>query len=82
MLARIAAGEHIGADEMEQRYLPLPADYEAVIDWAKTQHLTITQTDPMRLAVFLKGTIAQIQQALRTQFAAGHGGRRGPLFPP
>jgi len=69
LLARIANGERVPQDQLAALYLPLPADYQAVIDWAKAQGLTITLTDPMRLAVFVKGTVAQIQTATQAQFA-------------
>jgi len=69
MLARLEHGELIPKDELDAKYLPLPADYEAVVDWAKRQGLTITQTDPLRLGVFVKGTVAQVQTAMQTQFA-------------
>ena len=69
LLARLGTGERVSREEMEERYLPLPADYAAVIGWAKAQGLSITQTDPLRLAVFAKGTVAQIQSATQAQFA-------------
>jgi kumamolisin len=69
LLARESTGVRISQEELEQRYLPLPADYNAVVQWARDQGLTVTQTDPMRLGVFVKGTIAQIQAATRAQFA-------------
>jgi len=36
LLARMAAGEEVPREEMEARYLPLPADYQAAIQWAKS----------------------------------------------
>ena len=69
LLARMAGGERISRQEMEARYLPLPADYQAVVAWAKREGLTITRADPMRLGLFVKGSVAQIQAATRAQFA-------------
>jgi kumamolisin len=69
LLARLAAGERVPRDEMEARYLPLPADYQATLLWAQSQGLTISGTDPLRLGLFVKGTVAQIQNATRAQFA-------------
>lgn len=66
---RTQAGERIPLAELDATYLPLPADYHAVLDWARAEHLTVELTDPMRLAVFVSGTVGQIQQALQTQFA-------------
>ena len=74
MLARIANGEKICADEMEPRYLPLPADYEAV---DRLGEEPASHDHPDRSVAprgFLKGTIAQIQQALRTAIRPSHGG--------
>ncbi len=66
---RTQAGERIAAAELDASFLPLPADYEALVDWAKSEHLTIVSTDPMRLGLFLSGTVGQVQQSLQTQFA-------------
>ena len=66
---RTQAGERIPAAELEASFLPLPEDYEALVDWAKSEHLTIVSKDPMRLGLFLSGTVGQVQQALQTQFA-------------
>src|ERR1700722_15621915 len=49
LLARLGNGERVSQKEMDERYRPLPAEYQAVIDWAKAQGLTVTQTDPLRL---------------------------------
>ena len=69
LLARMATGELVPHAEIEARYLPLPADYQKVVDWAKREGLTITQTDPSRLGLFVKGTVALVQTATRAQFA-------------
>ncbi|HEV7406592.1 MAG TPA: IPT/TIG domain-containing protein [Chthoniobacteraceae bacterium] len=67
--ARTQAGERIPLAELEAAFLPLPEDYQALVDWAKAEHLVIVAKDPMRLGLFLSGTVAQVQQALQTQFA-------------
>lgn len=41
-----------------------PADYQGVIDWAKTHSLTVGATFPNRLLVDVSGTAEQIEQAL------------------
>jgi rubrerythrin len=41
-----------------------PADYQAVVDWAKTHGLTVVATWPNRLLVDVSGTAEQIEQAL------------------
>ena len=41
---RIKKGELISPQEMAEKYNPLAADEQAVVDWLKSQGLTITQT--------------------------------------
>ena len=65
---RVALGEQISRQEMLEKYDPLPADYAAVVQWLSGQGLTITAEDPARIGVFAKGTIDQIQKALKTSF--------------
>ncbi len=67
--ARIAQGELISADEMAAKYYPLDTDYQAQVNWLKSQGLTIVSTDPCRLGIFVSGTAAQVQLALQTSFA-------------
>jgi hypothetical protein len=67
--ARIAAGEVIPTAEMATNYYPLAADHQRVVDWMRSQGLTVTRTDPDRLAVFARGTVAAIAQAFQVTFA-------------
>ena len=64
---RTASEKVIPAADMERDYLPLRADYDAVVRWLAGEGFTITQTDPNRLCVFAKATLAQIQQSLQTE---------------
>jgi kumamolisin len=64
---RTAMKKVIPHAELERDYLPLASDYEALVQWLTTEGFTITQTDPNRLCVFAKGTLAQIQQSLQTE---------------
>jgi kumamolisin len=68
MLARVAKGEIITPQEMQQKYCPFEADYKAVTDWLASEGLTITQTDPNHLGVFVSGTVGQVQKALQVHF--------------
>ena len=43
--ARVANGERISPQEMAAKYEPLPADYQAVVDWLKSKGFTITRRD-------------------------------------
>lgn len=70
LLARLQAGEKVTRAELEEKYLPTPEEYAAVAGWVKSQGLKITQRDDRsRLGVFVRGTVAQVQEALTVQFA-------------
>jgi len=45
------------------RFSPSPQNEQAIVDWAKSQGLTVTQRYPNRLLVDLEGPVAAIQQA-------------------
>ncbi|MBV8414389.1 MAG: IPTL-CTERM sorting domain-containing protein [Verrucomicrobia bacterium] len=66
---RLDRGERISPQEMAARYEPLTADYEAVAAWVRNQGLTITREDGNHLAIFARGNISQIAQALRVTFS-------------
>ena len=66
---RIQKGEIIDPAEMATRYFPAAADYQQVVQWAAGQGLTVSRTDPNHLAVFVQGTVAQIQQSFQATFA-------------
>jgi kumamolisin len=67
--ARVAKGELIPLPEMAAKYDPLPADYQATLDWLTSSGLTITQRDSHHMLIFASGTVNQIQQALQVKFA-------------
>jgi len=67
--ARIARGERISPQEMAARYDPLPSDIKAATDWLTGRGFTITRHDANPLAVFARGTVNQIQQAMGVSFA-------------
>ena len=67
--ARVARGERISPQEMLARYEPLAGDYEAVAAWIRSQGLTITRQDGNHIAIFARGKISQIQQALQVTFS-------------
>ena len=66
--ARVAAGEQIPAAEMEAKYFPTQADHDQVVEWLKSQGLTITRTDTNRLAIFAKGSIDTLASAFQVSF--------------
>ena len=66
---RIANGEQISRSEMASRYFPLAADHERVVNWLRDQGFEIARTDENRLAVFARGPVGAVAQALRVSFA-------------
>jgi kumamolisin len=66
---RVARGERIAPAEIDAKYAPRVADYQAVANWLTAQGLTLAQPDRSRVAVFARGTVSQIQRALSVNFA-------------
>ena len=66
--SRVSKGEQIPLPEMVTKYQPLAADYQSVVDWLTGQGFKITDRDKNHLAVFVRGTVGQIQQALQVKF--------------
>ena len=64
-----AAGEKVTPATLEARYLPVAADYDAVANWLTSEGFTIVKKDGHRLAIFARGTVAQVQASFRTPFA-------------
>ena len=66
--ARVSRGEHVPYSEMVAKYQPLASDYQSVVDWLTGLGLQVTHQDNNHLAVFVRGTVSQIQQALKVSF--------------
>ncbi len=66
---RLSRGERISEAEMQAKYFPLPADYHAIIEWAKSQGLTVLDKDAERLGVHLRGPVATVERVLATRYA-------------
>jgi len=67
--ARIASGEHVPAQEMEARYLPLPSDFDRVAGWLEAQGFSLTLPDRTHTSVFASGAVVDISRAFGAQFA-------------
>ncbi len=67
--ARVAHGEQIARSEMEQRYFPLAADHDRLVQWLRAQGLQVTRTDDNRIAVFGRGPVNLVAQAFQVSFA-------------
>jgi hypothetical protein len=66
---RVQAGGRVSFAEMAAKYEPLASDYQAVSAWLTAQGFQLTFSDPSHLCVFARGTVAQIQQAMRVRLA-------------
>jgi kumamolisin len=67
--ARVASGGRVPAAEMEERYLPLRADYERVEAWLAAQGFLQTLQDRCHTTVFVRGSVAQVARAFGIAFA-------------
>lgn len=66
---RVGHGERIAPAEMAEKYFPLNADYQAVIDWLTGEGCKITRQDKNHLAVFAQASVGKIAQAMQVNFA-------------
>jgi Pro-kumamolisin, activation domain len=65
---RIGNGEIISPEEMTSRFYAATEDYQAVADWLASQGFQVEAAGPASLAVFARGSIAQIERAFGTKF--------------
>jgi kumamolisin len=66
---RVMRGQLVARAEMDAKFHPVAADYQAVLAWLKGEGFTITREDPSRIAIFARGTVGQVGQALQATFA-------------
>ncbi|HEY3789252.1 MAG TPA: protease pro-enzyme activation domain-containing protein, partial [Urbifossiella sp.] len=69
LLERLGRGERLSRSELDENYLPTAADYDAVRNWLVGEGFVVTQTDSTRLAIFVQGTLAQLQQSFQMPMA-------------
>ncbi|HVU35372.1 MAG TPA: protease pro-enzyme activation domain-containing protein [Opitutaceae bacterium] len=67
--SRLAHSEIISRAELEARYLPLPTDYARVRDWLKSEGFAVTGDKTNHLAVFARGSVADVGRVLHATFA-------------
>ena len=67
--ARLAHSEIIPPAEMQARYLPLAAEHDRVVRWLEAEGMTIMRTDANHLAVFARGSVAEVSRVFQTTFA-------------
>jgi len=56
--------QYLTPEQFTEEFGPTKADYQAVMDFAKANHLTVTATFPNRVLVDVEGTVADIENAL------------------
>jgi subtilase family serine protease len=56
-------GHFLTVAEFTERFGPTARDYQAVVDFAKANGFTVTNTPPNRLIVDINGSVAQIEKA-------------------
>jgi kumamolisin len=66
---RIGRSEAIAREEMMDKYQPLAADYQTVLDWLTSRGFRITRADANHMAIFARATVNQIQEVLGVKFA-------------
>ncbi len=58
-------------------FMPTESDYQALIDFVKEEGLTVTNTSPDRIVLFLSGTVKDIERVFQVRL----GYYRGPAGP-
>ncbi len=66
--ARLGGGGEISDAELEERYLPTAASYQAVITWLTASGLAVTRTYENRVTVEVAGSVGAVRAALHVQF--------------
>jgi kumamolisin len=66
--ARLGRGEEISDDDLEARYLPSAASYQAVITWLTASGLAVTRTYENRVTVEVAGSVGAVRAALHVPF--------------
>jgi hypothetical protein len=56
-------------EELTERFSPTAADYQALIKWAQSNHLTVEAQYPHRLLLGVKGQAADVEQALAVKLS-------------
>ena len=69
MQARIARGERISDAEKQERYFPLAADHDRVVQWLRTQGLEVTRTDMNHIGIFGRGSVDALASSFGVSFA-------------
>jgi len=60
---------YLSSAEFAERFGATQKDYDAVVAWAKSNGLTVTQTTPNRRVVDVQGSVATVNRALHVQLS-------------
>ena len=62
--------QYLSEQEWDERFAPAPQDEQAVVDWAQSQGLRVTQRYSSRLLVDVEAPVATIERALNVNINA------------
>jgi len=65
-------GHFLTVAQFTERFGPTARDYQAVVDFAKANGFTVTNTPPNRLLVDINGSVAQIEKAFHVAMTVYH----------
>jgi subtilase family serine protease len=75
--------QYVTQEQFTDRFAPAEQDYQAVIEFAEANGLTVTATHPNRLVVDVSGTVADIQRAFHlTMNVYQHPGENRTFYAP
>ena len=61
---RVARGEVIAPEELQQKYAADPADRKKLVAWLKRQHFEVTEVSPDGTSVYARANADQIAKSL------------------
>jgi len=67
--ARVAAGQRVSWNELEEKYLPLREDYDRVSAWVASMGFTVRPPSRVHMTVFASGSVDRVASALGVRFA-------------
>jgi uncharacterized repeat protein (TIGR01451 family) len=63
---------YLTPDQFATQFGPTPADYQAVLDFARTNGFTVTRTHPNRMLVDVDGQVADIEKTFHVKLSTYH----------
>jgi kumamolisin len=63
--ARVAQGQVISPEDLQQKYSVQPADQAALVKWLKDEGFQVTDVSADGTSVYATGTVAQIERSLK-----------------